>query len=261
MFARLRGKTALITGASAGIGEACAYQFAAAGANVVLTARRLERLERVRDRIGEQWPAVQVHIAALDVCDRAAVDRVVAGIPAALGGVDVLVNNAGKALGLDAVDAVSDETIDGMIDTNVKGLLYVTRAVLPLMKQQPAGGHIIMLGSIAGVAGYAGGSVYCASKSAVRAISEALRAETNGIPVKVTEIRPGMVETEFSVVRFGGDAARADAVYRGIQPLVADDIAEMVVFAASRPAHCVVSEVVMLPKGQVGVGQVHRKEE
>ncbi|KAJ2764538.1 hypothetical protein IWQ56_004447 [Coemansia nantahalensis] len=256
MLNRLLGKNVLITGASAGIGEACAYQFAAAGANVILTARRAERLEAVRAAINAKWPSVQVRVAALDVCDRAAVGRVVGSIA---GPIDVLVNNAGVALGMEAVADTGDEAIDGMVDTNIKGLLWVTRAVVNVMKGQAAG-HIIMLGSIAGLHGYAGGSVYCATKSAVRAICESLRAETNALPIKVTEILPGKVETEFSLVRFAGDREKADSVYRGIDPLVAEDIAETIVFAASRHPRCVLSEVVMLPKGQTEAGITHLRK-
>ncbi|KAJ1731116.1 hypothetical protein LPJ61_002686 [Coemansia biformis] len=259
MFDRLRGKNVLVTGASGGIGEACAYQFAAAGANVIITARRGDCLEKVRATINQKWPSVIAHAASLDVRDQTAVESVIGGIPGNLGNIDILVNNAGLALGMDPLSDVSDEAIDTVIDTNIKGLLYVTRAVVRIMKKRMTG-HIIMLGSIAGIVGYANGSIYCASKSAVRSISEALRSETNGIPIKVTEIRPGKVETDFSLVRFGGDKEKADNVYRGIEPLSADDIAETIVFAASRHPRCVLSEIVMLPKGQTETGIVHLKE-
>ncbi|KAJ2713805.1 hypothetical protein H4R19_002067 [Coemansia spiralis] len=256
MFDRLQGKTVLITGASSGIGEACAYQFAASGANVILTARREERLDAVQATISAKWPSVKVLTAVLDVRDQAAVDRVVGLIAEPI---DVLVNNAGLALGMDPLADTGNSAIDAMVDTNIKGVLYVTRAAVNRMKTQ-AGGHIIMLGSIAGLHGYAGGSVYCATKSAVRAVAEAVRSETNGLPIKVTEILPGKVETDFSLVRFGGDQQKADSVYCGIDPLVADDIAETIVFAASRHPRCVLSEIVMLPKGQTETGITHLRK-
>ncbi|KAJ2786042.1 hypothetical protein GGI15_001709 [Coemansia interrupta] len=259
MFGRLLGKNVLITGASSGIGEACAYQFAAAGANVILTARRVERLASVQSKIQSSWPKVLVHTAALDVRSSSAVDTMISSIPSDLSAIDILVNNAGLAVGVDPVSELTDSAIDQMLDTNVKGLLYVTRAVLRGMKQRGSG-HIIMMGSIAGLVGYPGGSVYCASKGAVRAITEALRAETIGVPVKVTEIKPGMVETEFSVVRFGGDKGRADAVYKGIEPMTPEDVAETVVFAASRHPRCVVADVVMLANGQASATLAHRSE-
>ncbi|KAJ1887095.1 hypothetical protein LPJ66_009297 [Kickxella alabastrina] len=258
MLSRLLGKNVLITGASSGIGEACAYQFAAAGANVILTARRKDKLAEVQQKIHSTWPSVQVHTASLDVQSSQAVDQAISNIPETLSSIDILVNNAGLAVGVDHVSDVPDSVIDAMIDTNVKGLLYVTRAVVRGMKARGSG-HVIMMGSIAGMAGYQGGSVYCATKSAVHAISEALRAETIGVPIRVTDIRPGMVETEFSVVRFGGDRDRAGEVYRGIEPMTAGDVAESVVFAASRHPRCVVADVVLLASGQASATLAHRR--
>ncbi|KAJ2622374.1 hypothetical protein H4R22_005180, partial [Coemansia sp. RSA 1290] len=245
------------TGASSGIGEACAYQFAQAGSNVILTARRLTRLEAVRSHIQSKWPQVQVHIAELDVRKEEQVSRVISSIPQELSGIDILVNNAGLAMGVDSVSDITNESIDTVIDTNIKGLLFVSRAVVRIMKQRGSG-HVIMMGSIAGMQGYPNGSIYCATKSAVHAISESLRAETISVPIKVTEIKPGMVETEFSVVRYGGDKDKADNVYRGMEPMTADDVAESVVFAASRHPRCVVSDVVLLATGQASAGLVHR---
>ncbi|KAJ2726086.1 hypothetical protein GGI07_000870 [Coemansia sp. Benny D115] len=257
MFKRLIGKNVLITGASSGIGEACAYQFAAAGANVILTARRQERLSDVQSKIESTWPSVKVHTATLDVRSAPGVQSVLAEIPSGLSSIDILVNNAGLALGVDPVDQLTDESIDAMIDTNIKGLLYVTRAVVRGMRERQSG-HVIMIGSIAGLYGYMNGSVYCATKSAVHAISESLRAETIGVPIKVTEIKPGMVETEFSMVRYQGDKDKADAVYRGMEPMTADDVAETVVFAASRHQRCVVADVVLLANGQASATLAHR---
>ncbi|KAJ1662064.1 hypothetical protein IW140_005707 [Coemansia sp. RSA 1813] len=259
MFARLQGKIVLITGASSGIGEACAYKFAEAGAHVVLTARRKARLDQVKQRISAQWPAVKVHMAELDVRDEKAVRQCIAQIPQDLAAIDILVNNAGLALGTDPISSLTDDSIDAMIDTNVKGLLYVTRAVLGGMRERKRG-HIIMMGSIASLVGYPNGSVYCATKSAVHAITESLRAETISIPINVTEIRPGMVETEFSVVRNHGDKSKADSVYRGMEPMVAEDVAETVVFAASRHPRCVLADAVLLAGGQASATLVHRNE-
>ncbi|KAJ2662128.1 hypothetical protein IWW48_002024 [Coemansia sp. RSA 1200] len=256
MFARLQGKTVLITGASSGIGEACAYKFAESGSNLVLTARRQPRLDQVKTAIAARWPNVRVDTAELDVRDETAVKRCVAGIPR----IDVLVNNAGLAVGTDPVELVRSEDMDAMIDTNVKGLLYVTRAVLGNMKKHGEEAHVIMIGSIASLTGYPNGSVYCATKSAVHAITESLRAETIATPVRVTEIRPGMVETEFSVVRNYGDTQKAANVYRGIEPMVAEDVADTAVFAASRHPRCVLADVVMLAGGQASATLVHRNE-
>ncbi|KAJ2142460.1 RNA helicase required for poly(A+) mRNA export [Coemansia sp. RSA 564] len=251
-------KKALNTGASSGIGEACAYQFAAAGANVTITARRMDRLDAVRSHIQAKWPNVQVHAAELDVCVQEQVEQVISNIPGDLANIDILVNNAGLAMGTDPVSDISNDAINIVIDTNIKGLLYVSQCVVRIMKRRKTG-HIIMMGSIAGMQGYAMGSIYCATKSAVHAISESLRAETISVPIKVTEIKPGMVETEFSVVRFNGDKSKADGVYKGVEPMTAEDVAECVVFAASRHPRCVVSDVVMLATGQATAGLVHRK--
>ncbi|KAJ2344574.1 hypothetical protein GGF43_005423 [Coemansia sp. RSA 2618] len=218
----------------------------------------MDRLDAVRSQIQAKWPKVQVHAVELDVCNREQVEQVISSIPGDLANVDILVNNAGLAMGVDPVSDITDETIDTVIDTNIKGLLYVSRAVVRIMKRRGSG-HVIMIGSIAGMRGYATGSVYCATKSAVHAISESLREETISVPIKVTEIKPGMVETEFSVVRYGGDKSKADNVYRGMDPMTADDVAESVVFAASRHPRCVVSDVVLLATGQASAGLVHRK--
>ncbi|KAJ1931710.1 hypothetical protein FBU59_006621, partial [Linderina macrospora] len=176
-----------------------------------------------------------------------------------LSSIDVLVNNAGLALGTDPVVSITDESIDTVLDTNVKGLLYVTRAVVKGMRERGSG-HVIMMGSIAGLTAYPTGSIYCASKYAVHAIAQSLRAETLDVPIKVTEINPGMVETEFSIVRNYGDKEKADNVYRGIEPMTGDDVAEAVVFAASRHQRCVVSDVVLLAAGQYSPTVAHRKE-
>ncbi|KAJ1680117.1 hypothetical protein EV182_000641 [Spiromyces aspiralis] len=223
----------------------------------VLTGRRDSRLNTVKQKCMQINSSIKVHVAQLDIRDSKRVDEVITALPLDFKAIDVLVNNAGLAIGVDEVADVTNEAIDRVIDTNVKGLLYVTRAVLKGMKER-GHGHIINIGSIAGNA-YPNGSVYCASKYAVHAISQSLRAETISVPIKVTEINPGKVETEFSKVRFGGDEVRAAKVYEGIEAMTGDDVAEAVVFAASRHKRCVISDIVMLATGQVSATVVHRK--
>ncbi|CAG8660141.1 9001_t:CDS:2 [Ambispora leptoticha] len=233
---RLERKIVLITGASAGIGEACAKEFAAAGSNLILTARRVDRLERLKSDLSKKYPQVRIHTLQLDVRDKTNVDKLVPGLPSEFKEVDILVNNAGLVIGLDKINDVTDDAIDTMIDTNVKGLIYVTRAILPGMKERQRG-HIINIGSVSGTQVYPGGGIYCASKHAVNAISRTLLLELVDTPIRVTEINPGMVETEFSIVRFKGDKEKAGKVYQGFNPLTGEDIAETIIFAASRPDH------------------------
>ena len=249
----LENRIVCVTGASAGIGEACARAFAAAGARLLLMARRVDRLEALAAELG-----VPSFVAALDVRDRAAVEHTFAGLPAEWAAIDVLVNNAGLGRGLDKLFEGSVDDWDEMLDTNVKGLLHVDRAVVPLMVARGRG-TVIHLGSIAGRQTYPGGNVYCASKHAVRALTDALRLDVLGTGVRVATVDPGMVETEFSEVRFHGDTARAQAVYRGLVPLGADDVAEAIVWVATRPPHVVVSDLVLLPVDQASANHVHRK--
>jgi 3-hydroxy acid dehydrogenase/malonic semialdehyde reductase len=253
----LKDKTVFITGASAGIGEAAALAFAAQGAKVLMCARRGERLEKLAQTL-EYEHKVPVHYFPLDVRDQGSVDKAVSGLAPEWRAIDVLVNNAGLSRGLDKLPHGLTEDWEEMIDTNVKGLLYVTRAVLPGMLERGRG-HIINVGSIAGHEVYPAGNVYCATKFAVRALSKGLRLDLNGTPIRVSEVAPGMVETEFSLVRFHGDAERAGKVYQGLTPLSPDDIAEAVVWCATRPLHVNVSEVVVMPTAQASTTLVHRK--
>ncbi|KAF9366706.1 hypothetical protein BGX34_009544 [Mortierella sp. NVP85] len=254
MSKRLQGKNVLITGASSGIGEACARHFAEAGSNLLLAARRTERLETLKQELVAKHPSIQVSTFELDV-------RVKAKVNAAIehfGDVDILVNNAGLVIGLDKLEDITEEAMDTMIDTNVKGLVHVTQAVLPGMRQRNRG-HIINIGSVAGQQPYANGSIYCASKAAVASITRALMAETIDTAIRVSEVNPGLVETEFSVVRFRGDKEKADNVYKGLTPLNSDDIAETVIFIAGRPEHVNIAEMLVFPTNQAAATNVYRK--
>ncbi|MCJ2541617.1 SDR family oxidoreductase [Thermostichus vulcanus] len=247
----------LITGASSGIGAACATLFARSGAKLILAARRQDRLKELALDL-EQAFGIQPYLLALDVRDRAEVSRVLQALPPEWAAIDILINNAGLSRGLDKLHTGVVQDWEEMIDTNLKGLLYVTRAVLPGMVERGRG-HVVNIGSIAGRQPYPGGNVYCASKAAVRAISEGLKLDLLGTPIRVTEIQPGMVETEFSEVRFHGDSSRAAAVYQGLTPLTAMDVAEVVLFATSRPPHVNISEVLLLPTDQASTTLVHRR--
>lgn len=248
--------TVLVTGASAGIGQACARAFAAAGARLVLTARRYERLEALAAELREAHGS-ECLLLELDVRDREAVFAAVQGLPAEWAAIDVLVNNAGLGRGVDKLFAGDVDGWDEMVDTNVKGLLYVTRAVTPGMVERGRG-HVINLGSVAGHEVYPGGAVYCSTKHAVGAITRGLRMDLLGTGVRVSTVDPGMVETEFSVVRFGGDAERAASVYRDMTPLTAADIADTVLWVATRPAHVNIDEVIIKPTDQASATLVHR---
>jgi serine 3-dehydrogenase len=253
----MKDKIVFVTGASSGIGSAAAQAFAAQGARILMCARRDERLEKLAQTLEFEHKAA-VSYFRLDVRDQPAVDRAVAGLPPEWRAIDVLVNNAGLSRGLDKLPGGLLDDWEEMIDTNIKGLLYVSRAVVPGMIERGRG-HIINIGSIAGHEVYPGGNVYCATKFAVRALSKGLRLDLNGTPVRVSEVAPGMVETEFSLVRFHGDAERAAKVYQGLVPLGPDDIADAVVWCATRPLHVNVSEVVVMPTAQASTFLAHRK--
>jgi 3-hydroxy acid dehydrogenase/malonic semialdehyde reductase len=253
----LKDKIVFVTGASSGIGQATAQAFAAQGARILMCARRGERLEKLAQTL-EFEHKTPVHYFRLDVRDQPAVDKAVAGLAPEWREIDVLVNNAGLSRGLDKLPHGLVEDWEEMIDTNVKGILYVSRAVLPGMIERGRG-HIINVGSIAGHEVYPAGNVYCATKFAVRALSMGLRLDLCGTPIRVSEISPGMVETEFSLVRFHGDAERAGKVYQGLTPLGADDIADAAIWCATRPAHVNVSEVVVMPTAQASTALTHRK--
>jgi len=240
---------AVITGASAGIGAAVARQLAQQGYRLSLGARRVERLRAV---------VAGAFAAQLDVTDPSSIERFLAAARSELGPIDVLVNNAGKAKGLAPVASADPAHWREMIETNVMGVLNVTRRVLPEMLQRGQG-HVVMIGSIAGHETYERGGVYCASKRALQAVAEAIRLETLGSGVRITSVDPGLVETEFSVVRFDGDQTRAKKVYEGTRPLSADDVAECVWFALSRPAHVNIDTILVKPTDQASVGRVHRQ--
>jgi NADP-dependent 3-hydroxy acid dehydrogenase YdfG len=254
MTTKMTGKTVLVTGASSGIGEATARAFAETGARLLLCARRLERLEALRAELG----GVEMHTFALDVQDRAAVEGAFANLPAEWRAVDVLINNAGLSRGLTKVYEDDPGNWEEMIDTNIKGLLYVTRAVLPGMVERERG-HVVNLGSTAGHMTYANGAVYCATKAAERAISEGLKLDLMGTPVRVTSIDPGIVETEFSRVRFRGDTARAAKVYADLTPLRAEDVADAIVWVTTRPAHVNVQTVLLTSIDQANSVTFHRR--
>ena len=252
----LAGKVVLITGASSGIGRATAFAFAGAGARLLLCARRLELLQELEAPLKEAG-AVAVSLFRLDVRDRAAVDAAIAGLPADWKAIDILVNNAGLSRGLTKLYEDDPQNWDEMIDTNVKGLLSVTRAVVPGMVARNAG-HVINLGSTAGHMTYANGAVYCATKAAEKAISEGLKIDLMGTAVRVTSVEPGMVETEFSKVRFRGDEERAAKVYEKITPLTPEDIADAILWAATRPAHVNIHTILLTTIDQANSTVFHR---
>lgn len=244
----LKNKIVLITGASSGIGEACARQFAEAGAKLLLCARRLELLDQLAAQLRVEYQ-VDIHTLALDVRDQQQVQMVLRGLPTDWQAIDILVNNAGLAAGLDTVQAGHVEDWDAMLDTNIKGLLYVTQTIVAGMVERQSG-HVINIGSVAGRYVYPKGVVYCATKHAVRAITAGLRQELFNKNIKVSSVDPGAVETNFSLVRFKGDKARAAAVYQDMQPLVAADIADAVFYCASRPPHVNIDEMLVMPADQ-----------
>ncbi len=249
------GKIVLITGATSGIGQACARRFAQNGYNVIITARRADRLEAIRHDL-ERYGA-KVMTLVFDVRDAAAATAAVTSLTDEWKQIDILVNNAGLALGLDKEYEGNPEDWETMIDTNIKGLLTMTRLVVPAMVERNEG-HVINIGSVAGDAAYAGGNVYCATKAAVKAITDGLRIDLAHTAVRVTNVKPGLVETNFSNVRFHGDTERADNVYKGITPLTGDDIADVVYYAASAPKHVQIAEVLVLATHQANGSVIYR---
>ena len=248
-------KIVLITGATSGIGQACAQRFAQNGYNVIITARRADRLEAIRHDL-ERYGA-KVMTLVFDVRDAAAATAAVTSLADEWKQIDILVNNAGLALGLDKEYEGNPEDWETMIDTNIKGLLTMTRLVVPAMVERNEG-HVINIGSVAGDAAYAGGNVYCATKAAVKAITDGLRIDLAHTAVRVTNVKPGLVETNFSNVRFHGDTERADNVYKGITPLTGDDIADVVYYAASAPKHVQIAEVLVLATHQANGTVIYR---
>jgi NADP-dependent 3-hydroxy acid dehydrogenase YdfG len=254
----MKGKTIFITGATSGIGEGCARKFAAMGSNLILNGRNTEKLESLKKELTAQ--GVEVLTLPFDVRDRKAMQEAVDSLQGQWKHVDVLINNAGLVIGMDKEHEGSLDEWDIVIDTNIKALLAMTRLIVPGMVERGCG-HVINIGSIAGDAAYAGGSVYCATKAAVKALSDGLRIDLVDTPVRVTNIKPGMVETNFSVIRFRGDQDKADAVYKGIHPLTGDDIADVVYYAASAPAHVQIAEVLVMPTYQATGTVCHRQEQ
>lgn len=254
----MKGKTIFITGATSGIGEGCARKFAAMGSNLILNGRNTEKLESLKKELTTQ--GVEVLTLPFDVRDRKAMQQAVDSLQDQWKHVDVLINNAGLVIGMDKEHEGSLDEWDIVIDTNIKALLAMTRLIVPGMVERGCG-HVINIGSIAGDAAYAGGSVYCATKAAVKALSDGLRIDLVDTPVRVTNIKPGMVETNFSVIRFRGDQDKADAVYKGIRPLTGDDIADVVYYAASAPAHVQIAEILVMPTYQATGTVCHRQEQ
>ena len=257
-MAAIQNQIVLITGASSGIGAACASAFAEAGAKLILAARRLDRLEKLADDLASKFSS-QPYLVQLDVSDRAQVESTLNHLPDSWQAIDVLINNAGLSRGLDKLHEGDIQDWEEMIDTNVKGLLYVTRTLVPGMVSRGRG-HIINIGSIAGHQTYPNGNVYCATKAAVRALSEGLKMDLLGTPVRVSSVDPGMVETEFSDVRFRGNTERASKVYQGLTPLTPADVADTILFCATRPAHVNISEVLLVPTEQASATLVHRRQ-
>ncbi|OTA85638.1 hypothetical protein M434DRAFT_400135 [Hypoxylon sp. CO27-5] len=262
---RLEGKTIVITGASSGIGKSTAFEFARTSPKnlkLVLTARRIETLQQIaQDIVKEVGDGVKVLPVKLDVSNPDEIRSFVGNLPEEFRNIDVLVNNAGLVKGVARAPEIAEADMNVMFATNVTGLINMTQAILPIYLARPDGGHgdIINIGSIAGREPYPGGSIYCATKAAIRSFTEALRKELIASRVRVIEIDPGQVETEFSVVRFYGDKAKADAVYAGCDPLTPDDIAEVIVFAAGRRENVVIADTLIFPNHQGGAGTLHRK--
>jgi 3-hydroxy acid dehydrogenase / malonic semialdehyde reductase len=253
----LKNKTVCITGASSGIGAACAEEFAKFGCNLMLLARRQDKVEALAHRLSAAH-SIKTFTAQLDVRKQKDVEQFFSWLPEEWKTIDILVNNAGLARGLSKLHEGKIDDWDEMIDTNVKGLLYVTRSVLPAMIERNAG-HVINIGSIAGSQTYPMGNVYSATKFAVVGISRSLKMDLLGTAVRVSSVDPGLVETEFSRVRFHGDTARAGKTYEGMTPLTPTDVAEAVIFCATRPAHVSIQEVVLTPTDQASVTMVNRK--
>lgn len=247
----LKNKITLITGASAGIGEACAHSFAREGSHLILAARREEKVQNLATELSSKY-GIKAHAFKLDVRNREEVNAAIEGLPAEWAEIDILINNAGLSRGLDKVQEAYYLDWDEMIDTNVKGLLWVSRAVMPGLVKRDRG-HVINIGSIAGRQVYEGGNVYCATKHAVRAITQGMRIDLVGTRVRCSSVDPGLVESEFSEVRFRGDQEKAKPVYQNFPPLQPEDIAETVLFCATRPPHVNIQDVLVMPQDQAAV--------
>ncbi len=252
----LSNKTILITGASSGIGQACAELLAAEGANLILCARRIERVAELANQLKQNHRIGAVALQ-LDVREQQSCSAKLKGLPDSFRNIDILINNAGLAAGKAKAQEADLPDWEEMIDTNIKGMLYFTRMILPGMIERNSG-HIVNIGSIAGLEPYGGGSVYCATKSAVKSFSAALRIDLLGTAIRVSNVQPGFVETEFSLVRFKGDQQQASQVYQGMKPLTANDIAETILFCITRPAHVDLAEILIMPTDQASATQISR---
>lgn len=255
----LEDKIVLITGASSGIGAACARVFAQGKAQLILNARRETALENLAAELEQEY-GTPCYLLPFDVRDRATIERAIGALPAEWSTIEVLINNAGLSRGLNPLQEGSIQDWEEMIDTNIKGLLYMTRYITPGMVERGSG-HVINIGSIAGQETYPKGNVYCATKAAVRALSEGLKQDLLGTPVRVSCIDPGLVETEFSLVRFRGEAEKAAKTYEGLTPLSPEDVADVIYFCATRPPHVNISEMLVIPTDQSGATMVHRRSE
>ena len=254
----LYGKTIFITGATKGIGRSCALAYAEKGANLILTARSSDLLDSLKEELIRKY-GIRVHTLVIDVRNSKDVEDKVKSLPESFKKIDILINNAGLALGLDKVYLASPTDIDTVIDTNIKGMLYVTSAIVPLMLKNNSG-YVVNIGSIAGDAAYAGGAIYCASKAAVKTFSDGLRIDLVDSNIRVTNIKPGLVETEFSKVRFKGDLEKANNTYKGIDALTPDDVANVVIYATSLPENIQLTEIAMTPNHQADGRTVHREK-
>ena len=249
-------RIALITGATSGIGEATARIFSNHGIDLIICGRREKRLQSLQEILSHK---VKVHTLAFDVRDKDNVFQMIEDLPAEWKKIDILINNAGNAHGYDPIHEGSLDDWESMIDINVKGLLYVSKAVIPGMVERRSG-HVINIGSIAGKEVYPNGNVYCASKHAVDAINNGMRIDLNQYGIKVSQVNPGLVDTEFSMVRFKGDKQRSDSVYKGIKPLTGDDIADLILFIVTRPAHVNISDSIIFPTAQASSSLVNRDQ-
>ncbi len=250
-------KTILITGATSGIGLACAYRFAKEGNNVIITGRRAERLDKVKNDLTKDY-GIDVLALNFDVRDKDAVFENLENLSEKWKNIDVLVNNAGLAVGLNTIQEGVIDDWERMIDTNIKGLLYVTRAILPGMVKRKKG-HVVNIGSIAGKEVYPNGNVYCATKHAVDALTKAIRIDAVNAGIKVTQIAPGAVETEFSIVRFKGDKEKADSVYKGFEPLHPEDVADAVYYVTDLPPHVTINDLLIMPTAQANAVTFHKE--
>ncbi len=252
----MKNKIVFITGSTSGIGEACAHKFAANGAKLILNGRNPEKLQELKHKLENHY-GTKIYLSVFDVREKNAVKQAIESLPAEWQAIDILINNAGLVIGVEKEFEGDLDEWDVVIDTNIKGLLAVTRLVVPEMVKRGRG-QIINIGSIAGEAAYPGGSVYCATKAAVKMLSDSLRIDLVDTPLRVTNIKPGLVETNFSVTRFRGDKSKADAVYAGLRPLTGEDIAETVYYTASVPEHIQIAEVLIMPTSQATATITHR---